>query len=177
MRAELSAQVVELVNAFRNPTTQIEFLYLLANAMILGPVLVDAETAARMVRPYSWLLDRVGQKASSSPAPATAATLEGFDLAASPKPPAAQIRDLAALRWLAGGESVILYGPVGVGKSHIAQALAHLAIRAGPRPGSPRPGGSSPTSPGEGPTGPGTSGLRSSPAPPSWSWTTSACAS
>jgi DNA replication protein DnaC len=59
------------------------------------------------------------------------ATLEGFDLAASPKLPAAQIRDLAALRWLAGGESVILYGPVGVGKSHIATALAHLAIRAG----------------------------------------------
>jgi DNA replication protein DnaC len=59
------------------------------------------------------------------------ATLEGFDFAASPKLPAAQIRDLAALRWLAGGESVILYGPVGVGKSHIAQALAHLAIRSG----------------------------------------------
>jgi len=61
----------------------------------------------------------------------TEATLEGFDLAASPKLPAAQIRDLAALRWLQSGESVILYGPVGVGKSHIAQALAHLAIRAG----------------------------------------------
>ena len=29
------------------------------------------------------------------------------------------------------GESVILYGPVGVGKSHVAQALAHLAIRSG----------------------------------------------
>jgi DNA replication protein DnaC len=58
-------------------------------------------------------------------------TLEGFDFAASPKLPAAQIRDLAALRWLQSGESVILYGPVGVGKSHIAQALAHLAIRAG----------------------------------------------
>ena len=28
------------------------------------------------------------------------------------------------------GESVILYGPVGVGKSHVAQALGHLAIRA-----------------------------------------------
>ena len=41
----------------------------------------------------------------------TEATLEGFDFAASPKVPAAQIRDLAALRWLAGGESVILYGP------------------------------------------------------------------
>jgi len=39
-------------------------------------------------------------------------TLEGFDFAASPKLPAAQIRDLAALRWLHAGESVILYGPV-----------------------------------------------------------------
>ena len=55
------------------------------------------------------------------------ATLEGFDFTASPKLPAAQIRDLAALRWLQSGESVILYGPVGVGKSHVAQALAHLA--------------------------------------------------
>ena len=59
------------------------------------------------------------------------ATLEDFDFHASPKLPAAQIRDLAALRWLHAGESVILYGPVGVGKSHIAQALGHLAIRAG----------------------------------------------
>ena len=58
------------------------------------------------------------------------ATLEGFDFTASPKLPAAQIRDLAALRWLHAGESVILYGPVGVGKSHVAQALGHLAVRA-----------------------------------------------
>jgi DNA replication protein DnaC len=61
----------------------------------------------------------------------TETTLEGFDFATAPKLPAAQIRDLAALRWLAGGESLILYGPAGVGKSHIAQALAHLAIRSG----------------------------------------------
>jgi DNA replication protein DnaC len=40
-------------------------------------------------------------------------TLEQFNFAASPKLPAAQIRDLAALRWLAAGESVVLYGPVG----------------------------------------------------------------
>ncbi len=40
-------------------------------------------------------------------------TLEGFDFAAAPKLPAAQIRDLAALRWLQAGESVILYGSVG----------------------------------------------------------------
>ena len=61
----------------------------------------------------------------------TQSTLEGFDFGASPKLPAAQIRDLAALRWLQAGESVILYGPVGVGKSHVAQALTHLAIRSG----------------------------------------------
>jgi DNA replication protein DnaC len=59
------------------------------------------------------------------------ATLEGFDFTASPKLPAAQIRDLAALRWLHAAEPVILYGPVGVGKSHVAQALGHLAIRHG----------------------------------------------
>jgi len=59
------------------------------------------------------------------------ATLEGFDFQASPKLPAAQIRDLAALRWLHAGESVILYGPVGVGKTHVAQALGHLAVRHG----------------------------------------------
>jgi DNA replication protein DnaC len=59
-----------------------------------------------------------------------ATTLEEFNFTASPKLPAAQIRDLAALRWLPTGESVILYGP-GVGKTHIAQALGHLAIRHG----------------------------------------------
>ncbi|MFF7169376.1 ATP-binding protein [Streptomyces pseudovenezuelae] len=43
------------------------------------------------------------------------ATLEGFDFNASSNLPAAQIRDLTALRWLHSGESVILFGPVGVG--------------------------------------------------------------
>ncbi|MDQ1247714.1 MAG: hypothetical protein QG597_2085 [Actinomycetota bacterium] len=61
----------------------------------------------------------------------TQATLEGFDFTANPKLPTAAIRDLAALRWLTNGESIILYGPVGVGKTHLAQALGHNAIRRG----------------------------------------------
>src|SRR3954469_13032814 len=61
----------------------------------------------------------------------TETTLEEFDFHASPKLPTAQIRDLAALRWLHAGESVILYGPVGVGKTHVAQALGHQVARRG----------------------------------------------
>ncbi|WP_276525923.1 ATP-binding protein [Streptomyces caniscabiei] len=67
------------------------------------------------------------------------ATLEGFDFNASLKQPAAQLRDLAAPRWLHSGEPVTLFGPVGVGRTHIAQALGHLAIRQGAGVRSPRP--------------------------------------
>ncbi|HET6952869.1 MAG TPA: IS21-like element helper ATPase IstB [Acidimicrobiales bacterium] len=59
------------------------------------------------------------------------ATLEDFDFAYNPQIPAPHIRDLAALRFIDAGESIILHGPVGVGKTHIAQALGHQACRAG----------------------------------------------
>jgi DNA replication protein DnaC len=58
-------------------------------------------------------------------------TLEEFDFAYNPKVPAAQIRDLATLRFIEASESVILHGPVGVGKTMIAQALGHAACRHG----------------------------------------------
>jgi DNA replication protein DnaC len=54
----------------------------------------------------------------------TTTTLEEFDFAYNPKIP-------AALRFIERNESVILHGPVGVGKTHIAQALGHLACRRG----------------------------------------------
>lgn len=60
-----------------------------------------------------------------------AATIEDFDFSYNPKIPAAHIRDLATLRFIDAGESVILHGPVGVGKSMIAQALGHSACRHG----------------------------------------------
>lgn len=58
-------------------------------------------------------------------------TLEEFDFSYNHKTPVALIRDLATLRFIEHDESVVLHGPVGVGKSHIAQALGHAACRAG----------------------------------------------
>lgn len=59
------------------------------------------------------------------------ASIEEFDFSFNPKIPAAQIRDLATLRFVDAGESVILHGPVGVGKTMIAQALGQAACRRG----------------------------------------------
>jgi DNA replication protein DnaC len=61
----------------------------------------------------------------------SAATIEDFDFSYNPKIPAAHIRDLATLRFVDAGESVVLHGPVGVGKTMIAQALGHAACRRG----------------------------------------------
>ena len=106
------------------------------------------------------------------------ATLEGFDFRASPKLPAAQIRDLAALRWLA--------------RRRIRDPLRPSRRRQKPhRPGpgpprhprrrrrplhqdQPRPGA---TWPAATPTAPGTPASASSPARTSSSSTTSPCAS
>lgn len=59
------------------------------------------------------------------------ATIEDYDFSFNPKIPVASIRDLATLRFVDAGESIILHGPVGVGKSMIAQALGHQACRRG----------------------------------------------
>jgi DNA replication protein DnaC len=57
--------------------------------------------------------------------------IEDYDFSFNPKIPAARIRDLATLRFVEAGESVVLHGPVGVGKTMIAQALGHQACRRG----------------------------------------------
>jgi len=57
--------------------------------------------------------------------------IEDFDFSFNPQIPAARIRDLATLRFIEAGESVVLHGPVGVGKTMLAQSLAHQACRRG----------------------------------------------
>jgi DNA replication protein DnaC len=58
-------------------------------------------------------------------------TLEGFDFSFNPKLNKAQVFDLATCQFVDRHENLLVYGPTGVGKSHLAQALAHEACRRG----------------------------------------------
>lgn len=57
--------------------------------------------------------------------------LAGFDFSAQPSIDRGQVRDLAAGRFIANGETVMLLGPPGVGKTHLAVAIGRAAIDAG----------------------------------------------
>jgi len=58
-------------------------------------------------------------------------TLEEFDFTFNPNINRALITELASCRFMQEKVCVLVVGPCGTGKSHIAQALGHCAIRAG----------------------------------------------
>lgn len=84
-------------------------------------LLLDDELELRRNRKIERLLAIAGLKGKQ--------TLESFDFRANPSINAVQIRELATLRFIEKAENIFLFGPTGVGKTHIAKALSHLACR------------------------------------------------
>jgi DNA replication protein DnaC len=58
-------------------------------------------------------------------------TLDDFDYEFAPGVPKATIAELSGLTFIERNENVVLVGPSGVGKTHLAIALGYLATQAG----------------------------------------------
>jgi DNA replication protein DnaC len=61
----------------------------------------------------------------------TVKTLEEFDFKFQPSVDQKLVRELAVGRYIAGAENVLIFGPPGVGKTHLAIGLGRAAVEAG----------------------------------------------
>jgi len=86
-------------------------------------LLIQDEAGRREQKKYALRLRRAGFRGDK--------TLEGFDFAFNPNIDQQQISDLADGRFIEEKVCVLIAGPCGTGKSHIAQAIGHCAVRRG----------------------------------------------
>ncbi|MCU7929010.1 MAG: IS21-like element helper ATPase IstB [Candidatus Thiodiazotropha sp. (ex Dulcina madagascariensis)] len=99
--------------AIENKLTYPEFLALL----------IQDEVARREQRKLNTRLRRANFRSQK--------TLEQFDFDFNPKINQALIQELASCRFIEEKVAVLIVGPCGTGKSHLAQALGHSAARQG----------------------------------------------
>jgi len=86
-------------------------------------LLIGDEVARREQKKFSLRLRRAQFR--------TTKTLEQFDFERLPQLNRALVHDLATGRYLQEKAPVLIVGPCGTGKSHLAQALGHCAVRQG----------------------------------------------
>ena len=84
-------------------------------------LLVQDEVARRDQKKYATRLRRAGFRGNK--------TLESFDVNASPNINRAYINELADCRFIEEKVAVLIAGPCGTGKSHLAQAIGHCAVK------------------------------------------------
>jgi DNA replication protein DnaC len=86
-------------------------------------MLIGDEVARRENKKFSMRLRRAQFR--------TTKTLEQFDFGRLPKLNRQLVHELASGRYLQEKAPVLIVGPSGIGKSHLAQALGHCAVRQG----------------------------------------------
>jgi hypothetical protein len=86
-------------------------------------LLIQDEVARREQKKFSTRLRRAAFRATK--------TLEGFEFDRLPSTNRALVHDLATGRYIQEKAPVLIVGPCGTGKSHLAQALGHCAVRQG----------------------------------------------
>jgi DNA replication protein DnaC len=86
-------------------------------------MLIGDEVARRESKKFSTRLRRAQFR--------TTKTLEQFDFARLPRLNQQLVHELASGRYLHEKAPVLIVGPSGIGKSHLAQALGHCAVRQG----------------------------------------------
>lgn len=86
-------------------------------------LLVQDEVARREQKKYAIRVRRAGFRSNK--------TLENFDMDFNPSLNPALLKELAAGGFIEEKVAVLIAGPCGTGKSHLAQALGHCAVQQG----------------------------------------------